>query len=92
MTARGIQLADAAFDQMHANTSHVSGSGQAQSSMLADGSSLTGVRTSALSRLKERVNNLWLWTVQKWPMVFESDFWMIFSFFPFLVWHSPCIY
>ncbi|XP_039145266.1 peroxisome biogenesis factor 10 [Dioscorea cayenensis subsp. rotundata] len=69
MTARGIQLADAAFDQMHANTSHVSGSGQAQSSMLADGSSLTGVRTSALSRLKERVNNLWLWTVQKWPMV-----------------------
>ena len=89
MTARGIHLADAPFDQIHGIASHVSGRGQGQSSMLADGSSLTGLHTSAFSRLKERLNNLWLWTVQKWPTVFESDFWMILAFFPFLVWHSP---
>ncbi|KAJ0987519.1 hypothetical protein J5N97_005875 [Dioscorea zingiberensis] len=68
MVARGIQLADGQFDQLHGNSSVVAGS-QAQSSMPADVSSLTGLHTSALSRLKERANNLWLWTVQKWPTV-----------------------
>ncbi|PON77367.1 Peroxisome biogenesis factor [Parasponia andersonii] len=71
IASRGIVLADSQSDDLFG--SNVSGSNRAYSSVMVDSSS-TSTSTSeqsvsALARLKQKINRLWLYAVQRWPAV-----------------------
>lgn len=67
MTARSIILADSQFEELHGSNYPVRT--QVHSSVTAESSSSAGTPISSIWRLKERLYDLWLWTVQKWPSV-----------------------
>ncbi|KAJ9538322.1 hypothetical protein OSB04_031055 [Centaurea solstitialis] len=65
LASRGIALTDSLSDDLHEGTV---GSSQGQSSVAQASSSHSPVVSiSRLSRLKEKIGGLWLYTVQRWP-------------------------
>lgn len=67
LASRGIALTESLSDDLHGDTA---GSSQGQSSVVQASSSHSPiVSISRLSRLKEKIGGLWLYTVQRWPAV-----------------------
>lgn len=66
IASRGMILADAQFEELY-GSNHPRGN-QVQSSV-SESSSSTVAPSSAMLKLREKFNGLWLWAVQKWPSV-----------------------
>ncbi|KVH93610.1 Peroxisome biogenesis factor 10 [Cynara cardunculus var. scolymus] len=66
LASRGIALTESLSDDLHGDTAR---SSQGQESVVQASSHLPVVPISRLSRFKEKIGGLWLYTVQRWPAV-----------------------
>ncbi|KAG6514334.1 hypothetical protein ZIOFF_024687 [Zingiber officinale] len=65
MTARGIILAELNSNEFFGNNNPT----QAYGFDVPRSSSLTSTHASILSKLRQNIHGLWLWVLQKWPLV-----------------------
>ncbi|KAL6997353.1 peroxisome biogenesis factor 10 [Sarracenia purpurea var. burkii] len=69
VASRGIALADALSDDLYTNDDSESNRVHSSAVVEYSSSSTSGPSLSVLSRWKQRISGLWLYTVQRWPSI-----------------------
>lgn len=76
VASRGIAIADSHSDDLFGTNAPDSSDTQLSAVNEHPLSSASGASSSAFSRLKERLNGFWLYSVQRWPTVLFTFYYL----------------